>query len=266
LVIVDADCDVEPGALDRIARRCLATGRPVQALYRMQPTPGATRGERIAAFAWVVKNHVRPLGGHRLGMPCQLMGTGMAFPWVGLRSASLATGHITEDTLLGIQFARAGIPPLFCPDAVVSSAFAESAEGAVSQRRRWEHGNLGLMFAEAPRLLVQGAARLDPPLVGMALDLLVPPVALLALVIGVLLPVAGVLAYLGAGLAPLGVAAGAAAVLTMAVAVAWAGFGRQAVSLAELAGAPLYALRKLPIYLGFLTRRQVEWVRTRRSG
>jgi cellulose synthase/poly-beta-1,6-N-acetylglucosamine synthase-like glycosyltransferase len=265
LVIVDADCEVEPGAIDRIARRCVATGRPIQADYRMQARPGAGRAERMAAFAWRVRNHVRPLGGLRLGMPCQLMGTGMALPWERARAASLATGHITEDTLLGLRLARAGAPPLYCADAVVSSVFPESAEGAASQRRRWEHGNLALALAEAPRLLAHGVARLDATLVGMALDLLVPPVALLALVLGVLLTAGAALAHASGASAPLGVAAGAAAMLAVTVVAAWVAFGRRLVSLAELAGAPLYALRKLPIYLGFFTRRQVEWVRTRRG-
>ena len=36
---------------------------------------------RVAEFAWRVNNWVRPLGLAALGLPCQLMGTGMAFPW-----------------------------------------------------------------------------------------------------------------------------------------------------------------------------------------
>jgi hypothetical protein len=120
------------------------------------------------------------------------------------------------------------------------------------------------MLAEAPRLLAQGVARLDATLVGMALDLLVPPVALLTLVLGALLAAGAALAHASGPSAPLGVASVASALLAATVVAAWAAFGRGAVSLAELAGAPLYALRKLPIYLGFFTRRQVEWVRTRR--
>jgi hypothetical protein len=29
--------------------------------------------------------------------------------------------------------------------------------------------------------------------------------------------------------------------------------------------APLYALKKIPLYLGFLIKRQVEWVRSKRD-
>ena len=52
----------------------------LQALDLMRSPEGAGLKTRIAEFAWVVKNQVRPLGYHHLGLPCQLMGTGMAFP------------------------------------------------------------------------------------------------------------------------------------------------------------------------------------------
>ena len=123
VVIVDADCIVESGLLDRLARRCAQSVRPVQALYLMRNKAGATASMRIAELAWLIKNYVRPLGLRRLGLPCQLMGTGMALPWSQLRSVSLATGHIVEDLKLGIEFGRQGNAPLFCPEAVVTSNF-----------------------------------------------------------------------------------------------------------------------------------------------
>jgi glycosyltransferase involved in cell wall biosynthesis len=111
-VIVDADCQVAAGALDRLARRCVRSRRPVQALYLMYARNGAGFRTRIAQFAWIVKNKIRPLGLHRLGLPCQLMGTGMAFPWSCLATGSLATGHLVEDLKLGIDLARGRAPAL----------------------------------------------------------------------------------------------------------------------------------------------------------
>jgi hypothetical protein len=37
------------------------------------------------------------------------------------------------------------------------------------------------------------------------------------------------------------------------------------VSLKELLSVPFYVLAKVPVYLGFWTRRQKEWVRTDRE-
>ena len=53
--------------------------------------------------------------------------------------------------------------------------------------------------------------------------------------------------------------------LGVAVFLAWARFGRGILSLRHLAYAPLYALAKVPLYLKFMVKRQVEWVRSRRD-
>ena len=88
---------------------------------------------RVAEFAFRVKNWVRPLGLRALNLPCQLMGTGMAFPWAVIRSANLASGLAVEDLKLGLDLARAGHPPLFCPSAAsIASSQRPSGEPKVS--------------------------------------------------------------------------------------------------------------------------------------
>lgn len=265
VVVVDADCRLADGALDRLARACGATGRPVQALYLMHAPAGAGLNARIAEFAWAVKNHLRPLGYARLGLPCQLMGTGMAFPWALLHDAELASGHIVEDLKLGLELARAGRPPLFCPEALVSSVFPHSTEGVRSQRTRWEHGHLGMIVGEAPRLLGSALARRDLRLAALVFDLCVPPLALLTLAVLAVLAAAGVLFAAGGGALALWLAGTAAVLLGAAVLLAWFRCGRRIVSFGDLARAPLYALSKIPLYLGFVVRRQVDWVRSRRD-
>lgn len=265
VAIVDADCRLGEGALDCLARTCAATGRPVQALYLMHAPAGAGLKTRIAEFAWAIKNRMRPLGYARLGLPCQLMGSGMVFPWATLRDAELASGHIVEDLKLGLDLTRAGHAPLFCPDARVSSEFPRSPEGARSQRTRWEHGHLAVIVGEAPRLLLAALARRNLRLTALVLDLCVPPLALLTLAVFAVLAAAGVLALAGGGVLPFALAAGAGALLGMAVLLGWLGCGRHIVSFADLARAPLYALSKIPLYLRFLVRRQVDWVRSRRD-
>jgi cellulose synthase/poly-beta-1,6-N-acetylglucosamine synthase-like glycosyltransferase len=264
VVIVDADTDVDPLAIDRIARLCSETCRPVQAVYQMRVPSEAGMHQRVAAFAWRVKNCVRPLGAHRIGLPCQLTGTGTAFPWRGILSACTATGHITEDMLLGIELAHAGTPPLLHPDARVTSSFAPTAIGAHSQRRRWEHGHIGLVLSHAPKLFMQGLRCGDLRLAGMALDLAVPPLALLTLMLAAVAFAALALAMAEVAVLPLWIALAALGMLLGGVVLAWVHHGRQVISLWQLAYAPLYALRKLPLYLGFAAKRQTEWVRTPR--
>ncbi len=265
VIVIDADCLLEPGALDRLARLSLASARPVQALYLMRSPPGASLKGKVAEFAWAVKNWARALGYQRLGLPCQLMGSGMAFPWPLMAQAELASGHIVEDLKLGLDCARQGRAPLFCPEAEVSSVFPANVEGAQSQRTRWEHGHLAMIVKEGPALILESVRSKNRDLLALALDMCVPPLALLvllslALCALALLPLAfadSAMPWLLALINPL--------LLGCAVLLAWSRFGRPILSLGDLAYAPVYALRKIPLYLKFLVRRQVEWVRSHRD-
>ncbi len=265
VLIVDADCIVTLGAIDILVEACINSGRPVQALYLMEPPDRAGLRMRVAGFAWITRNLVRPLGFLRIGMPCQLMGTGMAIPWQLLSKASLASGHIVEDMVLGINLAIAGAPPLFCPDAVVTSSFPVTNEAARGQRTRWEHGHIGVIFSDAPRLLWRALVTRNMALLAMALDLCVPPIALLVLAVTFFLSASSVLFFVeGSAVALL--LAGILSVMTGgAVFVAWAGHGWKVISLASLAFAPFYALGKIPLYARFVARRQVEWIRSSRE-
>ena len=265
-LIVDADCEITPGALERLATTCASTGRPVQALYLMYAPPTAGLKTRIAEFAWVLRNQVRPLGLQRLGLPCQLMGTGMAFPWECLRTSALATGHIVEDLKLGIDLARTGQAPLFCPEALVTSRFPDSASGLQSQRTRWEHGHLGVIFRDAPRLLLESVLHRRLDLLALALDLSVPPLALLALQLLLVWLATLALYALTAAAVPLELATLGVVLFGVAVIAAWWRFARHVVSLASLALAPVYVLWKIPLYAKFLVSRQIDWVRSRRDG
>lgn len=265
LVIVDADCQVEAGALDRLAAAAWRNKRPVQALYLMHNPSGAGLKMRVAEFAWLVKNWVRPLGFHRLGLPCQLMGTGMAFPWAMAASMPLANANIVEDMKLGIELALQGTPPLFLPEARVTSEFPSSDTVAKGQRTRWEHGHLSMILSEAPRLIGRALVAGDLRALGLALDLVVPPLALLALLLVSMLGVSALAMLPGVSIMPLCLSATAVLVFALSVAVAWAGWGRSVLSFSDLVAVPFYVLGKIPLYLKFWTRRQKEWVRTDRK-
>lgn len=265
LIIVDADCQVGEGALELLALCCIQSGRPTQALYLMHAPPGSGLKVRIAEFAWRVKNLLRPAGWVRLGLPCQLMGSGMAFVWRDLALIDLASGHIVEDLKMGLDFCRNGKPPLFCPDAKVSSYFPRSEEGLSSQRTRWEHGHLGVILSDAPKLLVESLGRRNWKLLGMTLDLLVPPLALLTLAAVGAFILSWLLFVLSGLLAPALIATVGVALLGITILLAWARCGREIISFVSLLYAPFYAAKKIPLYLGFLLKRQVDWVRSKRD-
>ena len=265
VVILDADCELAPDALDALADCVLAHDRPAQALYLMTAPADARLPRRIAQFAWRVRNWVRPAGWRRLGLPCQLMGTGMAFTWPMLREAPLANASIVEDMKLGLDLAIGGRPPVFCAQALVTSAFPETAAATQTQRTRWEHGHLEMILREVPGLLAAAWRRGDMRLAGMALDLCVPPLALLAglLVAGAV--AAGVLSWWTAD-AAVGLAYGLLlAVFGTAVLVAWSARGRDLVRFFELLSIPVYIAAKVPVYVRFVVRRERRWVRTDRD-
>lgn len=265
VIVIDADCQVGAGAIHRLACLCAQTARPTQALYLMNASKDANAKLRIAQFAWLIKNQIRPMGLKRLGLPCQLMGTGMAFPWQCIKSATLATGHIVEDLKLGLDLARAGTPPLFCPDALVTSTFPTSSEGIRNQRTRWEHGHLSVIVAEAPRLLMRSILRLDVGLFALALDLSVPPLALLALQVLLIWLVSLFLYLFTRDGWPLGLSTVAMILLSVSALTSWRRYGRSILSPSDLSQALIYALWKIPLYVKFLTARQIKWIRSKRD-
>jgi glycosyltransferase involved in cell wall biosynthesis len=265
MVIVDADCQVSEGSIERLAISCIESGRPVQALYLMHAPEGSGLKVRIAEFAWRVKNLVRPAGWARLGLPCQLMGSGMAFAWQDIGLINLASGHIVEDLQMGLDFCRSGKPPLFCSAARVSSYFPRSDEGLNTQRTRWEHGHLGVILSDAPKLLVESVRRGNWSLLAMSIDLLVPPLALLTLLAVACFVMAWLLFMFSGLVLPSLIASSGVALLGVTILLAWAVFGRKIISFATLLYAPFYILKKIPLYLGFLLKRQVDWVRSKRD-
>jgi len=189
----------------------------------------------------------------------------MAFTWEGISKANLASGHIVEDLKLGIEFSQADKPPLFLKNALVTSVFPTNTEGLTGQRTRWEHGHLGVILSEAPSLFAEAIRKLNLSLFVLALDLIVPPLALLSLLtVGVF--ILSTIFYIFSGLLlPLVLSAFGLLLLGIAVLVAWARFGQSIISFASLCYAPIYALLKIPVYLNFFVKRQVNWVRAKRD-
>jgi cellulose synthase/poly-beta-1,6-N-acetylglucosamine synthase-like glycosyltransferase len=265
VVIVDADCRVVDGALEHLVQAAAVSHRPVQAAYVMEVPPDGGPRSQLSAFAFLYKNVVRPRGLGQLGLPCLLTGTGMAFPWTVLRAADLASGNIVEDMKLGVDLALAGHPPKFCPRAEVIGELPTGRTAAFKQRTRWEHGHIQTLLTQVPRLLWAALNQRQPRLLGLALELSVPPLSMLFLLWATAGVFAACLWGLGGSHLPLRLLAGGGLSVLLAILLAWIRFGRKLLPLVSLMVAPVYVLGKLPIYLAFLFRRQQAWVRTERE-
>ncbi|MFO0850942.1 MAG: glycosyltransferase family 2 protein [Gemmataceae bacterium] len=265
VVVLDADCVPGPDALARLATAAARTGRPAQAAYRMTAPPEAGPNQRVAAFAFLVKNVVRPLGLKRLGQSCLLTGTGMAFPWAVFRDAPLAGGHIVEDMGLSVDLAVAGHRPVFVPAAEVGGEFPADAAATASQRRRWEHGHLSVIRAGVPRLLAAAVRQRRADLAALALEVGVPPLSALVMASGVGLAALAGWAAVGGPVGPAAAVAAAFAVASLALLAVWWRFGRAVLPPRALTRVPVYAVCKIGLYLGFVTNPQRAWVRTARG-
>lgn len=265
VVVIDADCNVQENALSKLVMYSVHHNRPVQCLYLMLSPEGAGLKSKIAEFAWVVRNLVRPLGFARLGLPCQLMGTGMAFPWAAISNINLANGNIVEDMKLGIDLAKSGKSPLFYEDALVTSYFPNTSEGQSVQRTRWEHGHLSMILSQVPPLLVKGMIKGNKDLLAMALDLCVPPLALLVVMLSGFLMLVTLAYMMGISYLPLLISLVSVVMLALSILLAWLGWARHVISPTTFLFIPIYVLSKIPHYLKYLFKRQKQWVRTDRK-
>lgn len=266
VIVVDADCTLTPGSVDRLAGEVAASGRPVQGLYLMTAPPDGGLNFQVAEFAFLIKNRVRPAGLHRLGLPCHLTGSGMAFPWETIRTANLAHASLVEDMKLGLDLALSGQPPLYCGNARIDSFFPYTTAGAATQRSRWEEGHVG-MIALALRSLPAAIATRSLKALALALDILVPPLTLLILlIIGVFVITAAVTWLFGLPGLALYISMASLLLFGLSAFVAWFAYGRYVLSPRALMKVVPYLFSKLKLYGSMATGgRSKGWVRTDRK-
>lgn len=266
VIIIDADCRVTQGSIELLATACSESERPVQALDLMVSPPNSTIQYHVAEFAWCVKNWVRPLGLSVLKLPCQLMGTGMAFPWKVISILNVSSDSVVEDLELGIKLTIAGYPPLFCPSARVTSQFPLSHEGAKNQRERWEHGHIHMILKMVPHLFYRGFIKFNIPLIGLTLDLMIPPLSLLTSLMSLTFLISALTLVFGCSSLPLTISAFTLGTLTIAVFFAWWRFAREILPIRFAFLIFSYVVGKLPLYYRALSGNVVRrWIRTDRT-
>lgn len=264
VIILDADCFMEPQTLDFLVQLSYTKQKPIQSTYLMKTGLDPTLRDRISAFAILVKNFVRPYGLTQLGIPCLLNGSGMAFPWSIIRQVDLANNKTVDDMQLSVDLAIAGYAPFYCPQGKVIGRLMQQ-EQAQSQRSRWEHGHLSLIFSQAPRLLLASLKQKRFDLFALALELSVPPLSLLVMlwITGMIMMVIG--GFLGISWLPTIILGIGGILLIVGILSSWAKFGRKEISAFALMMIPFYLLWKIPLYFAFLVRPQSQWIRTERD-
>lgn len=264
VLVLDADCRMDAESIRRLASAAASGRRACQSVNLLAPDLGAAPMVQISTFAFMIKNLIRQRGLQRLAGRAHLTGTGMAMPWTIFDRVEFGGSNIVEDLALGIELGQSADPPMLVEGATVWSP-AASQSGTLVQRRRWEGGYLSTMKEVAPRALARSVVSADLRGMAAALNLCVPPLALL-IVLNLVGTVGGLVAVLiGASAWPVlvqlvtGIAAG------VALAIAWAREGRRFASGSTILRLPLYLLWKIPLYLGLARRgKPDEWLRTGR--
>lgn len=264
VIIVDADCRLSDGSAELLVARAIQCGSPVQCVNLLVAHGDASPLVQISNFAMLIKNLVRARGLSRVGGGALLFGTGMAFPWKLFASLDLATSNAVEDLDLALFLANAGVRVTFEDGALVTSTAASLADSR-GQRRRWEHGFLEAALQNGIPLLRAGIRKRSRHLFSIGAHMMVPPLAILAIVsfvsVVLLLALSDIF-----GTGPLLLLSGCITIASVALFAAWWTEGRRVISSRSLLLVPLYVLWKLPIYFGYFTSRQIAWNRTHRDG
>lgn len=264
VVFVDADLRVGPGLVDTLASSAELTGRPSQGCNLIEAPENPSPRDRVSALAFLFKNYVRLLGLQRIGGSCHLS-TGFALPMSLVRPDLFASGHIAEDMELGLALAEGGHPALYCPSVGVRSSLPSQDRAATTQRTRWEHGHLSLLLGRGPALLARAITRGRWSTFLLALDTVVPPLSLLAMIGALALAVGASVAIAGGTTLPLVISGGSVGLAALGFLLAWARHGRDVVPFSQLAAIPFYIFWKIPVYLRFAGHRERTWIRTDRD-
>jgi cellulose synthase/poly-beta-1,6-N-acetylglucosamine synthase-like glycosyltransferase len=196
IVSIDADTITDPDLLLALVERFEAGAEAVQSDYRAIADGSASSALRETAF--LVMNRVRPAGRNVLGMSAGLVGNGWLLSTALLRRRPWAAFTSTEDREYSLDLQTDGVVIAFAGAAAVHAPTAPTQQAAATQQERWEGGWASLVRTRFPGLLTDAVRRRSPRLLMVALDLVLPPLGLLAAgaVAGLLL--SGTAALLGA--------------------------------------------------------------------
>ncbi|MCX5762518.1 MAG: glycosyltransferase family 2 protein [Gemmatimonadetes bacterium] len=262
-VVVDADTIVAPNLLEACSAQFNAGARAVQAAYLAFPGTGPL--SVITQVALTAIHVVRSTARERLGLSAGLRGNGMAFTRLLLSSTPHAAYTRTEDLEFGVQLALKGVRVAFAGDTAVWGEMPTSASVATHQRERWIGGRMEISRRYLRRLLRSAFRKRSMMMADVAVDLMVPPISVLAIAIagGVVLSAGALFAGQWVALAVWGTALFALAGHVLDAAQRANRLG----DLLSLVGAvPAYAFDKLKITLRAPAQFGGVWVRTARQG
>lgn len=266
LIFIDADCTVEASALQALKSSVVNWGAAVQGRYLLLPSgESVSAKQKISAFGVYLKNHIRTLGLDWLGGNVPITGSGFAIPFKVSGDLNLASGEIVEDMKLGIDLGLLGQKVQYQPHAHLESQLPESSEVSTGQRERWEHGHVGMITQQMPKLLYAGVSRARWRLLISALDMAVLPLSLqMAANLGFLF-LALLLGLITGGFWPLMFVSLLMVLMVIALVLANSAAAAARLNSADIFGLVHYLFDKLKLYKKLFKGNKSGWIKTKRD-
>ncbi len=264
IVVFDADSRPVPTFLAAVAQAYNRRHTVLQGQHVIRDDEGGTLFAALAAVDMRLNNLLRNRAKANLGLTCRLMGDAMCFPTTVLRDHSWPTDSLSEDRELGLYLLTRGVRSVYVPDAISFGQAAPSWRDASAQRLRWYGGAAEIRRSYTLPLLRRFAGQRDWAALDQAIEQVLPPLSLLAVVafgvagVHVLVPTVRPVLPAWASVAM----AGAWVVLPF---IGLAIDGAAARCYGALLLAPAYIVWRLAVGLASaLLGKRVRWVRTRR--
>ncbi len=158
IIVVDADCLLDPKALMEIAV-CVDKGHSViQINNRVENSDDSPMSYALAVGNFI-ENELFYTPKSSLGLAVIVRGTGMVFTKDVLLRYPWEAHSIVEDLEYSLILIKAGLKIKFLRKVKVISPFPTSLEQLRIQRTRWASGNLGFGKTEAFKLIWKGLAK-----------------------------------------------------------------------------------------------------------
>lgn len=193
VLILDADCEIDPQTLRVFDQRLRGGADAVQARY-VASNPDQSAISYVLALGNTVENDLYYRAKSVLGWVTILRGTGMAFRREVLQATPWSAASVVEDQQLTVSLLEAGARIDYVPWIDVRSPFPATVEQMGAQRTRWMKGSAELSTRFAGKAVGAGLLRLDGRRIDIGLTILSQSRVLhLALI-------AAAIAYAGGGL------------------------------------------------------------------
>ncbi len=177
-VVLDADSHVDIGFLRAVNSRFCQGARVVQG-YTQVRHPERSVLESLAFLGFALNRNLRYRGRSRLGLSANLMGTGMCFTREIIERFGWPATSMVEDIEYQMFLLLHGVRVVFASDARISVELHRSRQASARQRARWDMGKVNVRNRFLGRLLRRGFGRGDLRCLDGAMELLLPPFAIL---------------------------------------------------------------------------------------